>query len=778
MNKLSNLLIPLLIITVFLAVTNNTLPRAHASPTVGLVCLADPSFATSTNACPTPPVVFTGPNSANNQLKIAVNVNQSDIFLGFDITLRAAHTILKPAATDLTNSILNSGPLTNVKCIGGVLISAAGSCNPTLDTADTIHFSVGQGVFVAGTGLLFTATFNVTGQATGGIPVGFQFGCGSSTVPTSIGPAPNVCITLLTNGPITPAVETFQEASFSNRPGFAISAVPASLFLNRNSTQSASIGLNSVLKFNGTVTMAVFKVLPSGLGASLSPASVKLNVTTGGLNSTILTVDATGTLARQYLVNVTGTSGSTILYVLVLVNVADFGITAGPASLTLSLLSKGTSTITLISINGYAGKINIATTQKPTTGLSVSCNPATGLQLNATQSKLIATSTCTFVPSTVGIYNINITGTDGVITHLVKLTVNVVPQDFVISPLPTTINVPVGGSNSTTIVLASIAKFSGAVDLTATPTGGLTASLLASRLSLSPDGVNETILTINAGPTVAPGTYVVTIGGVSGTLSHSPQVKVVVTSDFSISATPTSFTINVGSTAKSNITLTNLGSLAGQATLTAPTGGLTTTFNATTVNLTAATRKIVVLTITAPNGTSPGAYTILVTAQTGSITHTARITVNVILHDLRIIAVVVNASSATVGAKLTFNIIVQNTGTMAENATVNALVGNLTVATTNVILQPGDAKAVSLTWDTTGYTPGTYSLGGKVLAVPGEITPADNIDMKAATLNLTAPQTSPLSQNWLLLIVAIVVAAAIIIGALLLRRRTPTQTVQ
>src|SRR2546425_3407631 len=123
---------------------------------VGLICLA-PASAT---ACPAPPVTVTG--SVGSQLQVPVLVQGSDLFSGFDITLKTNHTILKPAGVSVTGSLLAGGSIV-VECLGNVL--KVGSTCTSTDTLDTLHL-----VFVGPltplapvSGLLFTAIFNVTG---------------------------------------------------------------------------------------------------------------------------------------------------------------------------------------------------------------------------------------------------------------------------------------------------------------------------------------------------------------------------------------------------------------------------------------------------------------------------------------------------------------------------------------------------------------------------------------------------------------------------------------
>ena len=106
----------------------------------------------------------------------------------------------------------------------------------------------------------------------------------------------------------------------------------------------------------------------------------------------------------------------------------DFGISAAPSSLTIHLGSSGTSTITLSSLNGFAGTVSLS----PSITCSGTCIIYPTATLNPTSVTLAAggagTSTLTVsttVLTTPGTYVVMITATSGSITHTVTVTVQV-----------------------------------------------------------------------------------------------------------------------------------------------------------------------------------------------------------------------------------------------------------------------------------------------------------------------------------------------------------------
>src|SRR5207237_8649744 len=119
------------------------------------------------------------------------------------------------------------------------------------DGPDTLHIGA-QGTisFPPTTGLLFSATYNITGT-TKNTPIDFKTGCGSPTNPTSDTP---VCVTI-TSGTPQPDPETTQSAGCRNLPLYAIDASPPTLVTDNDRSNSSLITLTSLTGFNDTVPL-------------------------------------------------------------------------------------------------------------------------------------------------------------------------------------------------------------------------------------------------------------------------------------------------------------------------------------------------------------------------------------------------------------------------------------------------------------------------------------------------------------------------------------------
>ena len=104
----------------------------------------------------------------------------------------------------------------------------------------------------------------------------------------------------------------------------------------------------------------------------------------------------------------------------------DFSIGANPSALTIVIGSSGTSTITLTSLNGLSGTVNLGATISssglvivwPTTSVSPS-----GVTLTANGTVTSTVTVSTSVLTTPGTYTVTVTGTSGSITHSTTIAV-------------------------------------------------------------------------------------------------------------------------------------------------------------------------------------------------------------------------------------------------------------------------------------------------------------------------------------------------------------------
>src|SRR5204863_122045 len=130
-------------------------------------------------------------------------------------------------------------------------------------------------------------------------------------------------------------------------------------------------------------------------------------------------------------------------------------------------------------------------------------------------------------------------------------------------------------------------------------------------------------LSVTTSTTTPTGTSTVTITGVSGSLTHTTTVALVVNPppDFTLSASPSSQTVGRGGATSYGVTISPTGGFSGQLTLSVsglPSGA---TGSFTPNPATASSTLSVTTSTTTPTGT----YTVTITGVSGSLTHSTTV---------------------------------------------------------------------------------------------------------------------------------------------------------
>ncbi len=220
----------------------------------------------------------------------------------------------------------------------------------------------------------------------------------------------------------------------------------------------------------------------------------------------------------------------------------DFVIQANPTSLTIHKsnsfdpFATGVSTITLTSLSGFSGTVQLQAGSTGFLGLTFS-SVLVGLTSNGTA---ISTLTISAANTDPGIYFVTVTGsqfTGPVLQHSVTITVQVVapPPDFQIY-----LYVPFGGnfvfagsSTSIGVQLSSngASTFNGVVSLTGQVSplanNGPTLSFNPAMVTLT-SGYGFSQLTVSTMALTPPGNYTIIVTGTSGSLVHTAQFQLTV----------------------------------------------------------------------------------------------------------------------------------------------------------------------------------------------------------------------------------------------------------
>jgi uncharacterized membrane protein len=290
----------------------------------------------------------------------------------------------------------------------------------------------------------------------------------------------------------------------------------------------------------------------------------------------------------------------------------NFAVSASPSSQTITVGGATSYNVSVSPSGGFTGQVTLSVSGLPS-GASGSFSP------NPTStSATLAVTTSTSTPA--GTYALTITGVSGNLTHTttVSLVVNG-PPNFTVGASPSVQIVTEGGATSYNVSVSPSGGFTGQVtlDVSGLPNGA------NGSFSPNPTTTSAT-LSVTTSTSTLPGTYTLTITGVSGSLTSTTTVSlVVVAPDFTLGALPASQTVTQGGATNYNVTITATGGFVGQVTLSV-SGGLPSGANGSfspNPTTTSAT-----LSVTTSTNTPAGTYTLTITGVSGSLTHLTTVT--------------------------------------------------------------------------------------------------------------------------------------------------------
>jgi subtilase family serine protease len=201
------------------------------------------------------------------------------------------------------------------------------------------------------------------------------------------------------------------------------------------------------------------------------------------------------------------------------VTTPDFSITASPSTQTVLQGDSATYVITVTPLNGFADDVYLSVS-----GLPAGANGVFSPNPTADSSSLsVTTSTSTLA----GTYSLTITGVSGSLTRTTTVTLVVsppTPPSFSLSASPASQTIKRGSSTTYTITIVPTGEFTGSVTLSIR---GLP-SRTTGTFSPNPTTSSST-LTITTSSRTQTRTYKLTITGVSGGLTSSTTVTLVVT---------------------------------------------------------------------------------------------------------------------------------------------------------------------------------------------------------------------------------------------------------
>ena len=200
------------------------------------------------------------------------------------------------------------------------------------------------------------------------------------------------------------------------------------------------------------------------------------------------------------------------------------------------------------------------------------------------------------------------------------------PPDFSVSATPSSRTIVQGSSTTYSATVTALNGFNGNVSLSAS---GLPSGANASFNPSTISGSGSSTLTITTLSSTPAGSYPITITATSGTLAHATTVTLVVTgpSDFTLVVSPTSRTINRGSSTTYSVNIGAVGSFSGTVSLTVSGLPKKTTSNFTPASITSAGTSI--LKVSANPTAVSGTYTLTIRGTSGATSHSTTATLTI-----------------------------------------------------------------------------------------------------------------------------------------------------
>jgi len=426
-----------------------------------------------------------------------------------------------------------------------------------------------------------------------------------------------------------------------------------------STSSSCYINIQPSNGFEGSVNLAVAG-LPSGVTASFSPnPTVSQSVLT-------LTAARTAPLATK-AVTITGTSGKQTSSAPLTVSVIgpSFSLYVTNPALTLGQGSSSSESIYINGANGFNSNTSLSISGLPT-GVSAAFSPN---PVTSNGSTLLTLQAAATAPA--GTSSLTITATAGTKSVTATIALTIVPPSFSISSFGG-FSVGVGGNSTYNYVyISSDSNLAGNVQLAIS---GLPAGVSA---SFSPNpaaiGTNSN-LTFEATSSAIPGTYSVTISGVSGTLKASTITTLTVTSPSFALSTFGDVSVGQGTSATSSVFIQSQNNFAGNVKLSVSglPSGVTVSFSPNPV--TNSNYYNVVMTTTAGSTVASGRYIATVTGTSGSLTASSQFGV-VISPPSFTIQAGYNAASVVPGSSTTIPVSIR---------AQNGFTGSVTLAATGL----------------------------------------------------------------------------------------------
>ena len=291
-----------------------------------------------------------------------------------------------------------------------------------------------------------------------------------------------------------------------------------------------------------------------------------------------------------------------------------FILTLFPDSVSIPLGSKANVTLNLSSVGGYSGTADLTVeTQYP--GLLLSFN-VTSTPLSPSHPNNVTMIIATDSTYEASNYTITVMATSNGLSHAATLAIST--TDFTITASPSILKIHATNSGSSIITFETQSGFSGPIRLgVAVPAvPGLTASLRAINLMISPGRPATTVLDIRTPDSPIPFVYRVNITATSQSSSHTLTMVVTPPSpDFSFLPRGVNFVVQPGESRTFTLTMTSIDYFKGRLNLsTSSLFGVDVVFSRPDATLDFGTSLTSTITVTTEANSALGNRTVTLTA--------------------------------------------------------------------------------------------------------------------------------------------------------------------
>ena len=344
-------------------------------------------------------------------------------------------------------------------------------------------------------------------------------------------------------------------------PDFSLSVAPLAVGIVQGDTATIAVAVTGLNGFTGTARVA----MPSVTGLTFVPSAFDLAA--GATQPVQLATTAStplGTSTVTLAATAAGVAGTKTASLSLTVNPRpDFVLEVVPNAVSIATGATATVAVSARGLNGFAGAILV--TAPSISGVSFA--PASfSLTPGGTQPVTVSLS-----GAAPGSYTGTFSGTSPGVSgsRTAGLTVGVAGSpDFSIVLTPASLEVPAGGTGTTSLLIGPLNGFTGAVGVTASGPAG--ATVTPSTFTVAAGATQVVTVTLPASPT---GSLDVTFTGTSPS-SPGPRTAVLritlpTAPDFSLTATPPSLRVTPGASASITVGAAGFNGFSGAINVTA-----------------------------------------------------------------------------------------------------------------------------------------------------------------------------------------------------------------